>query len=319
MVGATMKIHPTGKFDNHPKPYARILAVPLASAMGAEIQGANLAALDNEQFAEIEDALFRHKMIFFRGQRLTVGDQERFTLRFGELGDDAYTAGVAGHRGVQPLIKEADVRVPMVFGNGWHTDSPFLARPPAISMLYGVDVPPFGGDTLFANTELAYDCLSDAMKAVVALLHVHMSAADVVDVLQRMNPAPLPAHAGGSSMELVPAMKMGSIDLDMETRPMIDGYCHPLVRTHPATGRRALYVDETYSRGIAGMTAAESAPLLGFLREHATQPAFTCRLRWAPGTVAIWDNRSCIHQAFNDFDGYRREMYRTTVCGEVPA
>jgi taurine dioxygenase len=301
-----MKIHPTGRFDNHAQPYARIRALPLASAMGAQIQGVKLAALDREQFAEIEQALFRHKLIFFRGQQLSFADQESLTLRFGELGTDAYTAGVPGHPGVQPVIKEAEVRVPMVFGNGWHTDSPFLERPPAISMLYGVDVPPYGGDTLYSNTELAYECLSDVMKEVVRPLRVHMSAVDVVAVLQQMNRSASPA-------------RMGNIPLDMNVQPMIDGWCHPLVRTHPVTGRKALYVDETYSRGIQGMTPAESAALLGFLREHVTQPAFTCRLRWERGTLAIWDNRSCIHQAFNDFDGYRREMYRTTVLGEVPA
>jgi alpha-ketoglutarate-dependent taurine dioxygenase len=208
------------------------------------------------------------------------------------------------------VIKEADVRVLMVFGNGWHTDSPFLERPPAISMLYGVDIPPFGGDTLFANTELAYDCLSEAMKQVVASLRVHMSAVEVVAVLQEMNRESGLASGRG---------KMGNIELEVDTQSMVEGHHHPLVRTHPATGKKALYVDETYAQAIQGMTRAESAALLGFLREHVTQPAFTCRLRWEKNTLTIWDNRSCIHQAFNDFDGYRREMYRTTVLGEIPA
>jgi taurine dioxygenase len=305
-----VRIHPTGKFDNHAKPYARIRAVPLASAMGAEIQGARLEDVDAEQFAEIQDALHRHKMLFFRDQHLHHADQERFTLRFGEFGTDAYTAGVEGHRNVQPVIKEADVRVIMVFGNGWHTDSPFLERPPAISMLYGVDIPPYGGDTLFANTELAYDCLSEPMKRVVAELRVHMSAVEVVAVLHEMNRGP--GQAARPS-------KMGNIELDVEPDSMVEGAFHPLVRTHPATGRKALYVDETYSQSIQGMTRAESAALLGFLREHVTQPAFTCRLRWEKNTFTLWDNRSCIHQAFNDFDGYRREMYRTTVLGEIPS
>lgn len=306
-----MRIHPTGKFDNHAKPYARIRAVPLASAMGAEIQGARLAALDAAQFAEIEDALWRHKMLFFRDQQLSHADQERFTLRFGEFGTDAYTTGLEGHRNVQPVVKEADVRVIMVFGNGWHTDSPFLERPPAISMLYGVDIPPFGGDTLFANTELAYDHLSEPMKQVLAGLKVHMSAVEVVAVLQEMNRAPGQAEARPG--------KMGNIELAVEPESMTEGAFHPLVRTHPSTGKKALYVDDTYAQAIQGMTRAESAALLGFLREHVTQPAFTCRLRWEKNTFALWDNRSCIHQAFNDFEGYRREMYRTTVQGEVPA
>jgi taurine dioxygenase len=315
-----MRIHPTGKFDNHAKPDSRITAIPLASAMGAEIRGVQLSAVDDEQFAQIEPALYRHKMIFFRDQQLGRADQESFTLRFGEFGTDAYTAGAEGHRNVQPVVKEADVRVEMVFGNGWHTDSPFLARPPAISMLYGVDVPPFGGDTLFANTELAYDCLSDTMKELLRALRVHMSAVDVVAVLQQMHqpsgPASVPQQIGPQNAS---PQKMGSIVLQMEAQPMVQGSFHPLIRTHPVTGKKALYVDETYTQAIQGMTPTEAAPLLSFLREHVTQPAFTCRLRWERGTFAIWDNRSCIHQAFNDFDGYRREMYRTTVLGEVPA
>jgi taurine dioxygenase len=248
-------------------------------------------------------------MLYFRDQHLRHADQERFTLRFGEFGTDAYTAGVEGHRNVQPVVKEADVRVIMVFGNGWHTDSPFLERPPAISMLYGVDIPPYGGDTLFANTELAYECLSEPMKRVVAELRVHMSAVEVLAVLHEMNPG----------NEAAKPRKMGNIELAVEPEPMVEGTYHPLVRTHPGSGRKSLYVDETYSQSIQGMTRAESAALLGFLRQHVSEPAFTCRLRWEKNTFALWDNRSCIHQAFNDFDGYRREMYRTTVLGEIPS
>jgi taurine dioxygenase len=148
-----------------------------------------------------------------------------------------------------------------------------------------------------------------------------MSAADVVAVLQEMNAAPGPQESAASDSRKNAASdsrKMGSIALQMNEQPMVQGAYHPLVRTHPATGKQALYVDETYSQGIQGMTHAEAAPLLAFLREHVTQPAFSCRLRWEKNTFALWDNRSCIHQAFNDFDGYRREMYRTTVLGEVP-
>jgi alpha-ketoglutarate-dependent taurine dioxygenase len=106
--------------------------------------------------------------------------------------------------------------------------------------------------------------------------------------------------------------------LNVNTQKMVDGWFHPVVRTHPETGEKALYVDHTYSRGIEGMSPAEANALLGFLKEHVAQPAFSCRLRWARGTLAVWDNRICVHQAFNDYDGFRREMYRTTVMGEVP-
>jgi alpha-ketoglutarate-dependent taurine dioxygenase len=302
-----MILHPTGRFNNHAKSYKRISAVPLASAMGAEIRGVNLSSLDDEQFSEIEDALYRHKMIYFRNQDITLSDQEAFTLRLGTFGVDAYTPGIVGHPNVQKVVKEADARVKMIFGSGWHTDSPFLPRPPAISILFGADIPPFGGDTIWANSQLAYEFLSETMQKLLAPLRVHMSARNVLRTLQEINP----------SQE---ATQLGSMSLSMEDqRGMIEGSFHPLVRTHPATGTKALFVDYTYSSGIQGLTEAEARALLDFLVDHVTQPAFTCRLRWEKHTLAVWDNRSCLHQAFNDHDGYRREMYRTTVLGEGPS
>ena len=134
-----MRLHPTGKFDNHPTRYQYIEALPLAAAMGAEIRGVDLRSLSEPQFAEIRHALFRHKMIYFRKQPLTHAEHEAFSLRFGPFAEDAYTQGVPGHRDVHPLIKEADDRSQMVFGEGWHTDSPFLPEPPARP-----DMPPCG-------------------------------------------------------------------------------------------------------------------------------------------------------------------------------
>jgi taurine dioxygenase len=165
---------------------------------------------------------------------------------------------------------------------------------------------------MWCNTVLAYNCLSDTMKQVIAPLKVHMTASFVVSQLNEMNKDQ--QSTGGKSGP----KKFGDIELDVNTKAMVDGWYHPLVRTHPKSGEKALYVDHTYSHGIQGMTDAEAQALLGFLKDHVSQPAFSCRLRWAPNTFAIWDNRICIHQAFNDHDGFRREMYRTTVMGEVP-
>jgi alpha-ketoglutarate-dependent taurine dioxygenase len=306
-----MLVHPTGKFDNRAKPYSHIEAVPLAAAMGAEIRGADLGNLADRQFAEIRDALFRHKMIYFRDQTITHGDQEAFSLRFGPFAEDAYTKGVPGHANVQPLIREADAKGAMVFGSGWHTDSPFLSEPPAISMLYGIDIPPFGGDTIWANAALAYAMLSDGMKAALASLRVHMSMkkalAAAIDY----------GEPGETPIGRLAALK-DAARLPDDVERKIKGAFHPLVRTHPVTGEKSLYCDETYAVGIDGMTEPEAAALLGFLVAHITQPAFTCRLRWAPKTFALWDNRLCVHQAFNDYDGFRRELYRTTVAGEAP-
>jgi len=308
-----MRLHPTGGFDNSARDYTHIKAVPLAAAMGAEVRGVQIKGLTDEQFLEIEDALYRHKMIFFRDQTMSHEDQESFTLRFGKFGIDAYTTGTHGHENVQPVIKEADTRTKLIFGSGWHTDSPFLDTPPAISMLFGAAVPPYGGDTIWCNTALAYRYLSDTMQEVLAPLKVHMSAVEVVAYLREQD-------LGAQSADREPRLTtLGNMDLDIDAQKMIDGSFHPIVRTHPKTREKALYVDHTYSHGIAGMTDEEAGGLLHFLKEHVAQPAFSCRLRWEPKTFAVWDNRVCIHRAFNDYDGFRREMYRTTVMGEVPA
>ena len=309
-----MKVHPTRKFDNTPKSYSHITATPLAAAMGAEIRGVDISTITDAQFLEVEDALYRHKMIYLRNQKFSHADQESFSLRFGEFADDAYTTGVDGHRNVHPVIMEADARVDMVFGNGWHVDSPFMKQPPSVSMLYGVEVPPYGGDTMWANTVLAYNCLSEAMKDLVAPLKIHISANGVVNQLKKEAEDKRKKDVDGGRTK-----GFGSMELDMKTQSMVEGSFHPLVRTHPKSGERALYVDQTYSNGIEGLTTDESAGLLSFLKEHVTQPAFTCRLRWEQDTFVLWDNRGCCHHAFNDYDGHRRELYRTTVKGEVPA
>lgn len=307
-----MLVHPTGKFDNSAKPCRHIEARPLAAAMGAEICGADVSKLSDAQFAEIRDALFRHKMIYFRDQKIGPAEQEAFSLRFGAFAEDAYTKGIPGHVNVQPLIKEADTRTGMVFGSGWHTDSPFLASPPAISMLYGVEIPPYGGDTIWANAALAYAMLSETMQRMLAPLRVHMSMRNVLESAQNYG------RIDDTAVGRLAATK-GSTQLSDDIVRKVQGTFHPLIRTHPVTGEKSLYCDGSYAVGFEGLTEAESEPLLKFLAAHMTQPAFTCRLRWEARTLALWDNRLCIHQAFNDYDGFRRELYRTTIAGEVPS
>jgi len=300
-----MQLYPPTHYDDKLNGYRHIRTTPLASAMGAEISGVDIAAISDAQFAEVRDALFRYKMIYFRNQQLTLEHQEALTLRFGPFGTDAYTKGMPGHPNVQRLIKEASTVVDSVFGDGWHTDSPFLARPPAISLLYGRDIPPWGGDTWWCNTELAWNFLSPKMKELLQGLRVHMSAREVIRNTVRSN------AAGGQ--------QVGEIEISMDQQNMIKGSFHPLIRTHPETGRLSLYVDQVYSLGIEGLKAEEARPLLDFLGRHVTREEFSCRLRWSPGTLVIWDNRICVHKAYNDYDGFRREMFRTIVDGEVPA
>jgi len=306
-----MQLHPVGKFDNYAARYEHLEAQPLTAAMGAEIRGVDVTRFTDDQAKEIRHALFRHKMIFFRGQKLTHAQHEQFSQLFGPFAEDAYTHGVAGHRNVHPLIKEADDPSKMVFGEGWHTDSPFLPEPPAMTLLRSVEVPPIGGDTTFANSALAYASLSDAYREMIRGLKVHFSLRDVLKSAQdavELSDSPIGRLAASRNAEQL------SDDLIRKIR----GNFHPMVRTHPVTGEKALYVDGAYAIGIEGMTAQESAPILHFLAEHLTQPVFGCRLRWEPDMLVVWDNRLCVHQAYNDYQGHRRELYRTTVAGEKP-
>ncbi|HEY5409486.1 MAG TPA: TauD/TfdA family dioxygenase [Caulobacteraceae bacterium] len=306
-----MRLHPTGKFDNSAKPSNLIQVRPLAAAMGAEICDVDVPNMTDEQFAEVRDALFRHKMIYFRNQKLSHADHEVFSLRFGPFAEDAYTSGVPGHQNVHPLIKEADDKSKHVFGEGWHTDSPFLPEPPSITILRSIQIPPYGGDTIWCNSALAYDLLSDTYKAMIAGLKVHFSMRDVLKSVQENS------ETRDNPVGKLAATKGAQLSDDLLRK--IKGNVHPLVRTHPVSGEKALYIDASYAVGIDGMTAEEARPILGFLAEHLVQHAFTCRLRWEPDMLVAWDNRLCVHQAFNDYQGYRREMYRTTVVGETPA
>jgi alpha-ketoglutarate-dependent taurine dioxygenase len=306
-----VRLHPTGHFDNHALQHQHIEALPLAAAMGAEVRGVTVSRVTDEQFTEIRQALFRHKMIYFRNQTLTHADLESFSLRFGSFAEDAYTEGVPGHRNVQPLIREADDPSKMVFGEGWHTDSPFLPKPPAITILYAREVPPFGGDTTWANAALAYVNLSDTYRRLIEGLKVHFSMRDVLASAQaavEVSDSPIGRLAATRAAQALPE--------DLVRK--IKGNAHPLVRTHPVTGEKALYIDAAYAVAIEGMSAEESAPILKYLADYLTQPAFSCRLRWEANMLALWDNRLCVHQAYNDYQGYRRELYRTTVAGEVP-
>lgn len=300
-----MQLYPPSHFDDKANGYTLIKTVPLSSAMGAEIQGVDIPTMSDAQLAQVKSALYRYKMVYFRDQKMTIEDQEKLTLRFGTFGTDAYTKGMPGHPNVQHLLKEASTVVDRVFGEGWHTDSPFLAQPPAVSMLFGKVIPPWGGDTWWCNSEVAYDFLSDGMKKLLNGLRVHMTAREAIRLTVRKD------DAGKESV--------GDMQMVMkEQEEMIKGNFHPLVRTHPETGKKALYVDTIYAQGIQGLKDEEARPLLDYLAKHVAREEFSCRLRWSPGTLVMWDNRICVHKAFNDYDGHKREMFRTIVNGETP-
>jgi taurine dioxygenase len=274
---------------------------PIAGAMGAEIDGVDIRDLDEETFAEINAALADHIAVFILGQDLNVEDLERFTLRFGEFGEDPFIDAMPGHPHVLHVKKEASEILPVVFGGLWHSDWSFFERPPAYTLLYAREVPPYGGDTLYANCRLAYETLTEGFRSTLETLTAQHSAE---------------RGYGAQMARIYSFLENMSVRTGGEETTRIQE--HPLVRTHPVTGRRALYVNPVYTVGIKGFDAEESAPILDFLARHMTHENFTARFRWSQGALAMWDNRACLHLPVSDYLGFRREMLRTTVKGERP-
>ena len=274
---------------------------PISGALGAEIQGVDLSeALDDELFEEIKKAFNDHLVLFFRDQHLTPDQQKAFGLRFGTLNIHPFVSPLEGHPEIIPIVKEKDEKVN--FGGGWHSDVSFMEEPALGTLLYGLDVPEFGGDTLFANQYLAYERLSDAMKEMLgSLTAIHSASSQYA--------------AGGESdrnKEKRTTMKVAVTD---EAEKITE---HPVIRTHPETGRKSIYVNRAFTEKFKGMTKRESRPLLNFLYDQCTREEFTCRFRWSNNSVALWDNRCTQHYALNDYQGQRREMHRVTINGDRP-
>ena len=264
--------------------------VPLSGALGAEIAGVDPAALDDAGFAEVRAALLEHGVVFFRGLDIGPDDYLAFARRWGEVHLHPYLKGLDGRPEIIEILREP--RDPVGFADHWHTDQIFTPAPAMATLLYARETPAAGGDTMFASLTRAWDALSDGMKAMAARLRT-------VNVYDKR--APRSANMAAR----VP-------DKDRPAEPAI----HPLARVHPETGRVALYIsDARATRRFEDMTEEESRPLLDWLMRHATRPEFTCRLRWEPGTLAVWDNRATMHMAVNDYFGQRRLMHRITIRG----
>jgi taurine dioxygenase len=274
--------------------YRRIEVRPIAGALGAEVDGPDLSRpLDDETVAEIRRAFLEHLVIFFRAQRLTPVQQLEFARSFGDPVEYPQLKGLPECPLITPVIKLEHER--MNFGGVWHSDTSYLQRPPMASMLYAVEIPPFGGDTLFANQYLAYEALSEGLRrALGGLRGVNTSTkADVSKTREER------LRAAGADLKALIGV-------------------HPVVRTHPETGRRALYVNSGHTAHFEGWTEAESRPLLDFLFAHQVRPEWTCRFRWEAGSLAFWDNRCTQHNPVNDYHGYRRVMHRVTLAGDPP-
>jgi len=265
----------------------------LAGALGAEITGVDLSEpLGDETLAEIRAAFVQHQVIFFRDQTLTPDQQVRFGARFGPLNIHPYVSGMPGHPEIMEIIKEPQDK--LNFGGGWHSDMSFLETPAIGSILYALEVPEFGGDTLFASQAAAYDALSPGLKKTLEGLNAIHSASREYS-------------AQGAS-----AQKRSSMTV-AEAEGAAGEYVHPMVLVHPETGRKALYVNPAFTLKIEGWSTRESKALLDYLFEHSRYEAFTCRFTWRKGSIAFWDNRSVWHFALNDYPGQRRHMRRVTV------
>ena len=280
--------------------YEHINVSPVAGSLGADVSGVDLTRLGDDGYTELRQALLAHQVLFIRDQELSVTDLEAVTLRFGEFGREPFVECMPDHPHVIHVLKEADEKAPFVFGGAWHTDWSFQEQPPAFTLLYGKDVPAQGGDTLFANLYLACEWLSPTMQALCAGLNALHSPERGYGPAARHN-------------DLLENMTVHYGNVDHELR------AHPLITRHPETGRKVLFVNPTYTVGIEGLRPAEAQPILDYLCAIPTAPAFTCRMRWSPGTLAIWDNRCTWHYPVADYHGSRREMYRTTVRGTRPS
>ena len=274
----------------------------ITGSLGAVVSNVDLSgALSDLTIAKIREAFLEHHVLFFRNQSLSPVQQAAFGQRFGALEDYPFVRPLAAHSKIIPVIKEADER--LNFGGGWHTDLIYRPSPPLGTMLYAVQVPARGGDTLFADGVRAYQAVSSRMQqlmeslsVVYSVKHVTRPTSDSDNEDQRSRSMPTT-----TDLEVV------------ESTPV-----HPLVRTHPETGKKGFYFSRGHTDRFEGMTPAESKPLLDWLYNHMTQPTFTARFQWQPGSLAFWDNRCVSHYALNDYHGERRHMHRLTIAGDRP-
>ncbi len=274
--------------------YEHLDVAPVAGALGAEIAGVDISRpLEDSVVAEIRRAFLDYLVLFFHGQKLTPQSQLAFARRLGEPMEYPQLKGLPECPLITPVVKLEHERVN--FGGIWHSDTTYLERPPMASMLYAIEVPPYGGDTLFANQYLAYETLSDAYRKLLdGLIGVNSS---------------LKADASRTREDRLRAAGLESKVLVGE---------HPVVRTHPETGRKALFVNIGHTTQFKGLSEDESRPLLEYLFQHQVRPEFTCRFRWQPGSLAFWDNRCAQHNPVNDYHGFRRILHRVTLAGERP-
>ncbi|MBW8270289.1 TauD/TfdA dioxygenase family protein [Caldovatus aquaticus] len=264
--------------------------------LGAEVHGVRLSpGMDAAEIAELRRLWLAHGVLFFRDQEhLGPAEFLGFARRFGEVVEYPFVKGLDGFPEITPVVKREGER--RNFGGVWHSDTAYLERPPMATLLIARELPPAGGDTMFADMYAAYEALSPGLRRTLEGLRALNSSRK--------------ADASATREDRMRDSGTGRAEV-LEAE-------HPVVRTHPETGRRALYVNIGHTVRFAGWTEEESRPLLDYLFRHLTQPEFTCRFRWRPGSVAFWDNRCTQHYPLNDYHGHRRVMHRVTLAGDRP-
>jgi len=279
----------------------RISVVPVSAAIGAELSGLDLSSGgDTDSFQVIHRALLDHGVVFLRDQSWSRSAQLAFASRFGKLDVHPIANGMDDHPEIIRVAKPAGEEA--YFGTSWHSDNSFFENPSAITILYGERVPPCGGDTVFASMERAFEALSDPFKTLLAGLVAVHSASRAYD----------PRTTGEARYRGDAGIRYTWSDVITEEVE------HPIIRTHPETGRKSIYVNAMFTQRIRGLSPIESDAILAMLYAHATRPEFTCRFRWQAGSIAIWDNRCVQHYAVSDYRDFERIMYRVTVSGDRP-
>ena len=272
-------------------------AKPISGAMGAEIFDIDLSGeINSETWREIQDAFHHYLVLIFRDQELTDQDQFNFSQRFGKIIPHPYVKGLPDIPEIFQIIREPGES--FSWDGFYHSDLMFLKKPPMGATLYAKECPPFGADTAFTNMYLAYETLSDGMKSLL-------------NDLEGENESGNPEKYSNKYQSMEELGKKGAM-----------GAVHPMVRIHPVTGRKSLFSTLAFTKRIKGMTDSESAPILSYLYEHSIQAHLGCRLEWKKGSLALWDNRVCLHHAVADYFGevakHRRVMQRATIEGEEP-
>jgi taurine dioxygenase len=270
----------------------------LSGSVGAEILDVDLVGnISDALIANIRKVWLESGVVFFRDQNMTMDQFQSFAQRFGEIVEYPFVKGLPDHPMIIPVLKLPHEK--NNFGGIWHTDTTYLQTPPMATMLIAEELPPYGGDTLFSSNYAAYEALSPDLQRVLQGLRGVNSSAKATVTKTREDRVGDSAKEENVRKELVSE--------------------HPVVRTHPETGRKALYVNPGHTMRFVGWTEEESAPLLEYLYQHQVKPEFTCRFSWTPKSIALWDNRCVMHNPVNDYHGHKRLLYRITLKGDTPA